>query len=186
MPLGAEVRGGPRTWGERSRWRVCYDTARAMAGGGPRWEDGLQTVGLGVRRDLPTVALCLTRGVALMVNIPIRGGAAFSICQTVGQRAAGECLLCIQEAHRAAEWPEVRASAVLLKRHLCLRHPLFPPRSQALSFPLLLLLLSSSSGLRRTAVSKCCDLMRGNLLDLMYKFARGSDSDKDNYIHIVV
>lgn len=46
-----------------------------MAGGGPRWEDGLQTVGLGVRRDLPTVALCLTRGVALMVNIPIRGGA---------------------------------------------------------------------------------------------------------------
>lgn len=112
--------------------------------------------------------------------------AAFSICQTVGQRAAGECLLCIQEAHRAAEWPEVRASAVLLKRHLCLHHPLFPPRSQALSFPLLLLLLSSSSGLRRTAVSKCCDLMRGNLLDLMYKFARGSDSDKDNYIHIVV
>lgn len=36
----------------------------------------------------------------------------------------------------------------------------------------------------KPAVSKCCDLMRGNLLDLMYKCARGSDSDEGNYTHI--
>lgn len=54
------------------------------------------------------------------------------------------------------------------------------------SFPLPLLLPSSSSWLRQTAVPKCCDLMRGNLLDLLYKFARGSHSDKDNYIHHIL
>lgn len=73
-----------------------------MAGGGPRWEDGLQTVGLGVRRDLPTVALCLTLGVALMVNIPIRGGADAAPPGRLGSWAWTAELGSSSPLHRAA------------------------------------------------------------------------------------
>lgn len=52
-----------------------------------------------------------------------------------------------------------------------------------LSFsPLFASLPGSRSWLRNSAVSKCCDLMGGNLLDSMYKFARGSKFDRDNCI----
>lgn len=44
----------------------------------------------------------------------------------------------------------------------------------------------SSSWLGSSAVLKCCDLMGGNLLVSLYEFARGSESDQDNYIHIFV